>query len=155
MAIISKLYKFEAAHQLEGHKGKCANLHGHSYNLEVFVVGSIEHHYADLQVDRSSDGMVLDYDDIDQVVKPLVDHLDHTFLNDIMQGRRSTAENLGCMVFAFLMYHFEKQGKNLHSVKIKETENTTVVIFREDYDTWIQRYPSSRFSDQLSKAKER
>ena len=38
---IGKLFKFEAAHRLPNHPGKCKNLHGHSYKLEVVVNGEV------------------------------------------------------------------------------------------------------------------
>ena len=42
-AIITKTFRFESAHHLPGHSGKCARPHGHSYRLEVAVRGPIRH----------------------------------------------------------------------------------------------------------------
>lgn len=36
---VCKIFTFDAAHQLVGHKGKCSNLHGHTYKLEVVLKG--------------------------------------------------------------------------------------------------------------------
>lgn len=63
--IIAKQYTFHAAHYIPGHK-YCGNMHGHTYKLEVSVAGSV-----------CADGMVLDFHLLDEIVKPLVEELDH------------------------------------------------------------------------------
>src|SRR5260370_40846854 len=42
MALITKIFRFEAAHNLPGHRGKCAHLHGHSYRLEATLRGPLK-----------------------------------------------------------------------------------------------------------------
>ena len=72
---IGKTYSFDAAHQLVGHNGKCANVHGHTYEVTVEVSG--------LQITNpylSDSGMLMDYADLDEIVKPIIDDLDHAFL---------------------------------------------------------------------------
>jgi len=80
-ATISRAYTFEAAHRLpfvpEGHK--CGRMHGHSYTVTVAVTGIVHH--------RS--GMVMDFADIDTIVKPLIDTLDHRTLNDVIPNPTS------------------------------------------------------------------
>lgn len=84
---ITKEFKFEAAHQLSLHEGKCKNLHGHSYRLQVTVSGP-------LIESGPSTGMVLDFSDLTQVVKSeIINQWDHQFLNDILPFT-TTAENL-------------------------------------------------------------
>ncbi|WP_390404458.1 6-pyruvoyl trahydropterin synthase family protein [Lacticaseibacillus jixiensis] len=73
---IDKQFKFEAAHCLDGHAGKCNNLHGHSYRFTVTLAG-------DLIASGSSAGMVCDFGDISRVVKAQVlAKLDHSFIYD-------------------------------------------------------------------------
>lgn len=67
---LSKEYRFEASHRLPKHKGQCARLHGHSWVFRVFVRGPIE---------RAS-GFVMDYGDISEIVKPIIEKLDHRHL---------------------------------------------------------------------------
>jgi 6-pyruvoyltetrahydropterin/6-carboxytetrahydropterin synthase len=78
-------YGFEAAHQLhglpDGHK--CKRLHGHNYRVEVSVLGELD-----------GRGFVIDYAELDAVVQPLVDQLDHRFLNDIDGLENPTSEVL-------------------------------------------------------------
>ena len=82
---IVKVFKFEAAHSLSNHPGKCKNLHGHSYKLEVEVTGPINEY----------SGMVVDFDILSDLVKRvIIDNVDHQFLNDIYPNMHTTAENL-------------------------------------------------------------
>jgi len=87
---VTRLYTFDASHQLLQHKGKCARLHGHTYQLEVTIEG-----FPQIEL-GSSQGMVIDYGDLDDVVKPLVEMMDHHHLNDVMMlNVPATAENIG------------------------------------------------------------
>ena len=66
---ISRTFSFCAAHRIEGHP-KCGRLHGHNYEVEVTLQGKVV----------PQTGMILDFGYVDQVVKPLVDALDHRYL---------------------------------------------------------------------------
>lgn len=71
---IAKEFQFDACHMLDDHKGKCHNLHGHTYRLIVEISDSLIEH-------GSSADMVMDFADLKQVVKlHIVDKLDHAFL---------------------------------------------------------------------------
>lgn len=88
-AIVAKTFHFEAAHQLPGHRGKCARLHGHSYRLEVAVRGPIKD-----APGQSDHGMVMDFEDLSRIVRhSIIERLDHYDLNEVT-GIRTTAENL-------------------------------------------------------------
>jgi 6-pyruvoyltetrahydropterin/6-carboxytetrahydropterin synthase len=62
-------------HRLPNHTGKCFNLHGHQYTVEVTVRGKI-----DDRVGSSSEGMVVDFTDVKNQVRSIVADLDHRFL---------------------------------------------------------------------------
>lgn len=83
---IFRVFTFEAAHRLpnvpEGHK--CANLHGHSFRAQVHVHGPVDDHR----------GWVMDFADIKVAFKPLMDQLDHHYLNDIPGLENPTSEVL-------------------------------------------------------------
>ena len=89
-AELIKTFRFEAAHSLtglpEGHK--CSRIHGHSYRLDVHVEGP---------VDQAS-GMVIDFQEIQKVVNPIIEQLDHRLLNDIAGLENSTSETI-CKYF--------------------------------------------------------
>jgi 6-pyruvoyltetrahydropterin/6-carboxytetrahydropterin synthase len=80
---ICKQFRFEAAHVLPHHPGKCSRLHGHSYQLEVFIDGP-------LQTSGAAAGMVMDFDEIARLVREhVIDKLDHNSLNDFLDNPTS------------------------------------------------------------------
>ena len=84
---ICKEFVFDAAHKLPKHKGKCKNLHGHTYKVQVCVEGEV-----------GDDGMVIDFGILDKIVQELViDKFDHSYLNNMMET--PTAENLATWIW--------------------------------------------------------
>lgn len=66
---IAKEFKWEMGHRLPFHNGKCKNLHGHTYKLMVEFSGR-----------KDENGMVIDFYDVKEIVGPIVEELDHSFL---------------------------------------------------------------------------
>ncbi len=85
-AEIFKEFTFEAAHTLpavpEGHK--CGRLHGHSFRAELRVAGPVDPVL----------GWVVDFADLKTAFAPLLDQLDHRYLNDVDGLDNPTSENL-------------------------------------------------------------
>lgn len=72
--VISKEFMFEAAHVLPLHKGKCAQLHGHSWQLTVAVDGFVD----------PDCGFVCDYGDLKEIVhKHIINKVDHAYLGQL------------------------------------------------------------------------
>lgn len=67
---VVKEFRFEAAHVLPRHPGKCSRLHGHSWLLRVGVTGLV----------NPETGFVVDFFDLKGLVQPYVDKWDHSFL---------------------------------------------------------------------------
>ncbi|MFD4292858.1 6-carboxytetrahydropterin synthase QueD [Rhodococcus sp. NPDC058505] len=112
MTVTSEIFRefsFEAAHRLpnvpEGHK--CARLHGHSYRFSVHVEG---------QVDPTL-GWIMDFGDLKQVVRPLVEQLDHYYLNEIEGLENPTSEVLAVWLWERL--HPGLPG--LSAITVRET----------------------------------
>jgi 6-pyruvoyltetrahydropterin/6-carboxytetrahydropterin synthase len=119
-AILTKTFRFEAAHHLPSHHGKCARLHGHSYKLEVAIRGPIKN-----TPDRSDSGMVMDFEDLSRIVRnSVIERLDHRDLNEVT-GIRTTAENLAHWMWDAL----NTAGlPELYRIRLWETENSYVEI---------------------------
>lgn len=132
MLKVAKEFSFDMAHLLDGHDGKCQNLHGHTYKLQVIVSGETENNGA-------KKGMVIDFADLKRAVNELIiSPMDHAFIYDQSSERetkiaqllqqlnsktfalplRSTAENLAQFIFQRLK---ENVGFHLHSVRLWET----------------------------------
>ena len=83
---IFKEFRFEAAHRLPnvepGHK--CARLHGHSYQVAVYISGPV----------GAESGWVRDFHDISCAIQPLLQMLDHYYLNEVAGLENPTSEIL-------------------------------------------------------------
>ncbi len=100
MSIVVKRYTFDAAHILPLHKGKCKNLHGHTYQVEVHIKG---------QVDEST-GMIVDFGQISHIVKPIIEGYDHSFIRPILgQDISPSVENLYrlCIKWGWKLKHMD------------------------------------------------
>lgn len=87
---VCKTFQFDAAHFLPNYEGKCKNLHGHTWLLEVEVSLMLPF---DLISEGPKQGMVIDFGDLKEVVqREVIDKLDHTLLNDVIEN--PTAENI-------------------------------------------------------------
>ncbi len=85
---IAKEFSFDMAHMLDGHDGKCQNLHGHTYKLQVEVTGN-------LHLDGAKRGMVMDYSDLKAVVKQhILDPMDHAFIYDLQSEKETKVAQL-------------------------------------------------------------
>jgi 6-pyruvoyltetrahydropterin/6-carboxytetrahydropterin synthase len=126
---VCKIFTFDAAHQLVGHNGKCSNLHGHTYKLEVVLKGPVVN-----EPGVSSEGFVMDFHDLKRVVNErIIDQWDHSFLamgneavlENLYQtnskvtllGFRTTAENLS----SYICFELMQAGLPVYSVKLWET----------------------------------
>lgn len=69
---VVKEFRFEAAHVLPKHPGKCSKLHGHSWVMRVGITAPV----------NPETGFVVDYIDLKAMVQPYVDAWDHSFLGD-------------------------------------------------------------------------
>ena len=65
--------QFAAAHRLRGYEGKCENLHGHNYKVEL-VVGC---------EDLNGTGMVMDFQDLKKIADEVIARFDHRYLNEL------------------------------------------------------------------------
>lgn len=84
---LCKEFTFDAAHFLKNYKGKCENLHGHTYRLRVVLDGPVQ-----------ENGLVMDFVELKAVVKSkVIDKLDHTHLNDTID--QSSAENIAIWIW--------------------------------------------------------
>jgi 6-pyruvoyltetrahydropterin/6-carboxytetrahydropterin synthase len=92
---IFKEFGFEAAHRLPNvpAEHKCARLHGHSFRVEVHVRGPLDAHL----------GWVMDFADLKAVVEPVIDELDHYYLNEIPGLENPTSEVLARWLWARLL----------------------------------------------------
>ena len=129
-ARITRSLTLDAGHRVPGHQGKCRNLHGHTYRVDVTVEGDVP-----------DDGMVLDFGIVKEAMNDALGDWDHAFL--VWQGdhdvRRAldvdpswrrveipwppTAENLARYAAVLLYPRLADRGVTLVEILIHETPN--------------------------------
>jgi 6-pyruvoyltetrahydropterin/6-carboxytetrahydropterin synthase len=116
---------FAAGHYLRNYKGKCENPHGHNYKVRVTLAGH--------ELDRA--GLLLDFRELKDVMKPVIERLDHQMMNDIAPfiELNPSAENLA-------KYFYDETNARLRTstngrVHVKEVTvwetDTTTATYRE------------------------
>jgi len=77
---------FAAGHALRNYKGKCENVHGHNFRVQVILEGP--------RLDQA--GLLVDFVEVKNLMRSVIDRLDHQFLNDIapFDVKNPSAENI-------------------------------------------------------------
>ena len=77
---------FAAGHALRNYKGKCENVHGHNFRVQVTIEGE--------RIEQI--GLLVDFIDVKRAMRDIIDRLDHQFLNDIapFDVKNPSAENM-------------------------------------------------------------
>lgn len=106
---IFKEFRFEAAHRLPNVpvEHKCSRLHGHSFVVKVVVEGPVAKH----------SGWVMDFATISETFDPILEQLDHYYLNEISGLENPTSENLARWIWNKL----KPQLAELCAIEIRET----------------------------------
>lgn len=143
---ITKQFSFETGHALYGYDGKCKNVHGHSYKLNVTVIGSPITDTTNVKF-----GMVIDFGDLKRIVKSeIVDIFDHATVfnkntphvelamelqardhNVILVDYQPTSENM-VIDFAEKIKKRLPSHIQLFSLKLQETETSFAEWFASD-----------------------
>ena len=119
---ITKQFSFETGHALYGYDGKCKNVHGHSYRLDVTVIGS--------PITDSSNvkyGMVIDFSDLKKIAKEeIVDVFDHATVFNKNTPHVELAREL------------KSRGHNVLLVDYQPTSEMMVIDFAEKIKSRLQ-----------------
>jgi len=135
---ITKHFDFETAHALYGYDGKCKNVHGHSYQLYVTIIGE------PIQDDKHvKNGMVLDFGDLKKIVnEEIIDVFDHATVLNRNSPHRELAEKIRPHSPKVILVEYQPTSENmiidfakligaklpdsvkLHSLKLYETQNS-------------------------------
>ena len=114
-----KEFTFEAAHRLPNvpAEHKCSRLHGHSFVVKISVDGEV----------GETTGWVMDFGEIKVAFKPILERLDHYYLNDIPGLENPTSENPARWIWKELIATLPQ----LSEIEIRET-CTSGCIYRGD-----------------------
>jgi 6-pyruvoyltetrahydropterin/6-carboxytetrahydropterin synthase len=111
---------FASGHYLRGYKGKCEKPHGHNYRVRVTLSGE--------ELDHA--GLLLDFKDLKEVLRPVVNYLDHQMMNELepFTVLNPSAENIAKYFFDQTNLHLNDKTNGRVRVKditIWETDTTT------------------------------
>ena len=115
---------FPPATYLRNYHGKCENPHGHNYKVRVTLAGS--------ELDEA--GLLLDFKLLKQVMRPVIDRIDHQMLNDLepFTELNPSAENIAKYFYDQTNEQLAEMTKGRVRVKdctIWETDTTTATYF--------------------------
>jgi 6-pyruvoyltetrahydropterin/6-carboxytetrahydropterin synthase len=115
---------FSSGHYLRNYKGKCENPHGHNYKVRVTLAGT--------ELDEA--GLLLDFKLLKQVLRPVIERIDHQMLNDIEPfiEINPSAENLAKYLYDETNLHLSDVTAGRVRVKdctIWETDTTTATYY--------------------------
>lgn len=111
---------FAAGHYLRNYKGKCENPHGHNYKVRVTLRGG--------ELDKA--GLLLDFKDLKDVMKHVIERLDHQMLNDVEPfiELNPSAENLA-------KYFYDQTNARLRTLTNGRVAVQHVTIWETDTTT--------------------
>jgi 6-pyruvoyltetrahydropterin/6-carboxytetrahydropterin synthase len=109
---------FSAGHALRGYRGKCENVHGHNYRVQVTLQGP--------QLDGI--GLLVDFTQLKEVMRGIIRKLDHQFINDLEPFREvnPSAENMAKYFYDEVIGQLGglPTGAHVHEVVIWETDTS-------------------------------
>jgi len=115
---------FSSAHQLRGYKGKCENLHGHNYKIEIFARGRELDHI----------GLLVDFGDLKSAADEIVQYLDHRNINELPPfdaELNPSAENLARYILERVAARVGDERVEVYKVRCYETP-TSVATYQID-----------------------
>ncbi len=113
--------EFSAAHALRGYKGKCENLHGHNWKVEVYVRGE--------RLDAI--GMLVDFTHLKAVVRQVMKYLDHQNLNELKpfdEELNPSSEHLAGFILHKVAEEVNDERVKVYKVRVWETPSTSATF---------------------------
>ncbi len=107
MYMLKTSAEFDSAHFLSGYDGKCANIHGHRWTLEVTAAGEA------LLPEGPRAGMLMDFGELKAIVRELAEQFDHTLIYEEGTLRSRTVEALQEEGFSLTPVPFRPTAENL------------------------------------------
>lgn len=114
---------FSAAHALRGYQGDCAQTHGHTWIIDVFVKCK----------ELNEIGIGIDFRDVKNSVKEVLHRLDHSNLNELATFKdvNPTSENIACFLYRELGKRLNSDVVKVSKIKVSETPGAGVFYWEE------------------------
>lgn len=115
---------FSSAHQLRGYKGKCENLHGHNYKIEIYARGR----------ELDNIGLLVDFGELKTAADEVVQYLDHRNINELPPfdvELNPSAENLARYILERVASRVGDERVQIYKVRCFETP-TSIATYQVD-----------------------
>ena len=115
---------FSSAHQLRGYRGKCENLHGHNYKIEIYARGR----------ELNNIGLLVDFVELKEAADEVVNFLDHRNINELepfVEELNPSAENLARFILERVARRVGDDRVQIYKVRCFETP-TSVATYTVD-----------------------
>lgn len=141
MYFLKKVFRVPTGHRLSKHQGLCKNIHGHNLKIEVKVFSE----------ELNSNGMVIDFKDLSNLMKEYLDKFDHAILLNAVTEKElykfvkdnnykyltfsdePTAENIARYFFYSLRKELENYDPNIYVKSVTVWENDdSAATFKEN-----------------------
>ncbi|MEK6656579.1 MAG: 6-carboxytetrahydropterin synthase QueD [Nitrospirota bacterium] len=114
---------FASAHQLRGYKGKCENLHGHNWKVEIYIMSEL----------LNEIGLAVDFHDMKRESKALLDQLDHKVLNEIFPFTEinPSSENIAKWIYEGMSKRMNTEDIWVSKVVVWESDTAAAAYFED------------------------
>lgn len=116
---------FDAAHFLRGYQGKCANIHGHRWKIEIALRGS----------ELNELGIMIDFMEVKKMLKDVTETLDHKLINDVIpfDTINPSAENMAKYIYTEMTARLQKMPESISvsRVTVWESEGAAATFLEE------------------------
>ncbi len=113
--------QFSAAHQLRGYKGKCENLHGHNWRIQVVITA-----------EKLNDiGLAMDFHELKKMTNELISTLDHSVLNEVFPFTEinPSSENIAKWMYDSIKKKLNNNNIAVASVTVWEAETVSATYY--------------------------
>ena len=116
--------RFSAAHHLVEYPGACAVLHGHNWDVEVFVRGS----------ELNDIGILADFKDLKGAIAEIIEKCDHVELNtlDEFKVNNPTSENIAKFFYKYLAKKLNCETYKIYRISVYETPESRATYWEEE-----------------------
>lgn len=123
MYLVTISDSFSAAHNLKDYEGKCENLHGHNWQVEVSLSAK--------RLNRQ--GMVIDFKVLKDMLAEVLARIDHQYLNQLpyFDKVNPTSENIAKFIHSIISKQFSRKQLKIEKVCVWETP-TSCATYQAD-----------------------
>jgi 6-pyruvoyltetrahydropterin/6-carboxytetrahydropterin synthase len=114
---------FSSAHQLRGYQGKCENIHGHNWRVQVYVTAETLN---DIDI-------AIDFHELKKITNDLLSQIDHTCLNDVFPFTEinPSSENIARWISESLRKKLAGHPVSVSAVTVWESETASATYYED------------------------